>query len=162
MRDVTLIYCIKGEDVLLGMKKRGFAKGKLNGYGGKVESNEQITDAVIRELFEESSIEANKEKLNKVAEIDFYFKDLPKEKDWNQKVHVFFLKDWEGEPIETEEMKPFWCHYKEFPYEKMWIDDKYWLPLVFEGKKLKASFVFSGEGDSIYSHEIIETSFDSD
>lgn len=33
----TLAYITKENQVLLGLKKRGFGTGKLNGYGGKVE-----------------------------------------------------------------------------------------------------------------------------
>ena len=28
------------------------------------------------------------------------------------------------------------------PYDKMFQDDKYWLPLILEGEKIKAHFVF--------------------
>jgi 8-oxo-dGTP diphosphatase / 2-hydroxy-dATP diphosphatase len=34
--------------VLLGLKKKGFGKGKWNGFGGKVEKNETILEAAIR------------------------------------------------------------------------------------------------------------------
>jgi 8-oxo-dGTP pyrophosphatase MutT (NUDIX family) len=45
--------------VLLGMKKRGFGVGKINGYGGKVEDKETNDQACIRELNEESTLIAN-------------------------------------------------------------------------------------------------------
>jgi len=32
------------------MKKRGFGQGKWNGFGGKVEPNESIEQAAIREM----------------------------------------------------------------------------------------------------------------
>jgi 8-oxo-dGTP pyrophosphatase MutT (NUDIX family) len=38
------------------MKKRGFGHGKYNGFGGKVELNETIMDAAIRETNEECGI----------------------------------------------------------------------------------------------------------
>ncbi|MFT4261646.1 MAG: 8-oxo-dGTP diphosphatase [Candidatus Woesearchaeota archaeon] len=158
MRPVTLIYCIKGDEVLLGMKKRGFGKGKLNGYGGKVALNENIDEAAIRELAEEAKITAQKKDLEKVAEINFYFSDVPKEKDYDQKVHVFFLKKWSGEPTETEEMKPYWYKISDIPLEKMWVDDKYWLHKVFEGQKIRASFTFKDQGAAIkkYSLEAVK------
>jgi 8-oxo-dGTP pyrophosphatase MutT (NUDIX family) len=154
MRSATLVYCIRDNEVLLGMKKRGFGVGKLNGYGGKVHSSETIINAAARELFEEAKISCNVSDLEKFAEIDFYFPDVPIEKDWNQTVHVFILKKWKGHPQETDEMKPEWYNIVNVPVKKMWIDDEYWLPEVFSGKKIKASFSFSKEGDKILNYKI--------
>jgi 8-oxo-dGTP pyrophosphatase MutT (NUDIX family) len=159
MRAATLVYCIKKDAVLLGMKKRGFGVGKLNGYGGKVHENETITEAAVRELEEEAGITAKAGDLKKVAEIDFFFPDVPKEKGWDQTVHVYFLKKWKGEPAETEEMKPEWHMIKKIPLEKMWVDDSYWLRLIFEGKQIKAGFVFDKSGNNVVDHTIAETSF---
>lgn len=44
--------------VLLGLKKRGFGTGKWNGFGGKVEANENIRQAAVREMKEEAGIES--------------------------------------------------------------------------------------------------------
>ncbi|MCK5107123.1 MAG: 8-oxo-dGTP diphosphatase [Nanoarchaeota archaeon] len=159
MRPVTLVYCIRGNSVLFGMKKRGFGSGKLNGYGGKVDSGEKIIDSAVRELFEEARILCRKKDLKKVAEIDFYFNDIPKEKGWNQTVHVYILRKWLGEVEETEEMTPEWHKISKIPLDKMWIDDEYWLPLILKGKKIKASFVFDQEGESIKKYQIAETRF---
>lgn len=40
------------------MKKRGFGEGWWNGYGGKVQDGESMTDAMVRELQEESDLVA--------------------------------------------------------------------------------------------------------
>lgn len=37
--------------------------------------------------------------------------------------------------------------------EQMWPDDKFWLPKVLSGKKIKADFVFK-KGEIISSHNI--------
>jgi 8-oxo-dGTP pyrophosphatase MutT (NUDIX family) len=140
------------------MKKRGFGEGKLNGYGGKVGADESIAAAAIRELNEETGISADQIDLEKVAEIDFYFADIPEEKNWNQTVHVFFLRTWHGSPHETEEMKPEWHRVNALPMDKMWVDDKYWLMKVIEGKKIRASFTFAGKGESVLKHMIHEVS----
>ena len=44
----TLVLVHHGERVLLGLKKRGFGQGRWNGFGGKVEKGETITNAAIR------------------------------------------------------------------------------------------------------------------
>lgn len=154
MRPVTLVYCLRDDSVLLGMKKRGFGTGKLNGYGGKVGADECITAAAVRELEEEAGITANQVDLEKVAEIDFYFADVPEEKNWNQTVHVFFLRKWHGEPHESEEMKHEWHKIISLPMEKMWVDDQYWLMKVLKGEKIRASFTFAGQGESVLKHSI--------
>ena len=45
---LTLVLVCNETQVLLGMKKRGFGEGRWNGFGGKVESGETITEAAIR------------------------------------------------------------------------------------------------------------------
>ena len=58
-------------------------------------------------------------------------------------------------------MKPFWFNVNSIPYDKMFPDDSYWLPLILKGKKIKAHFNFN-ENWNILSSEIEEVeSFDS-
>ncbi|MGH7234380.1 MAG: DNA mismatch repair protein MutT, partial [Candidatus Saccharimonadales bacterium] len=74
--------------------------------------------------------------------------------DWNQQVVVFSCNEWEGEPIETEEMSPRWFAIKEIPYAEMWADDKYWLPEVLNGRYIKADFYFD-ENDNLLSYKVL-------
>jgi 8-oxo-dGTP diphosphatase/2-hydroxy-dATP diphosphatase len=39
---LTLAFISKGEDLLLGMKKRGLGEGRWNGFGGKVHSGKKV------------------------------------------------------------------------------------------------------------------------
>lgn len=126
------------------MKKRGFGMGKWNGVGGKVDKEDNsIIQAAIRETKEEIGIDANE--LEKVALLRFRF---PYKEDWNQDVHVFLIKKWQGQPQESEEMFPKWFRISDIPYQKMWDDDKFWLPHVLKGKRIDADFVFK-EGEII-------------
>ncbi len=133
------------------MKKRGFGAGKWNGPGGKVKEDETIEEAVIREVREEVGILVSKKDLEKVGEIEFFFSE---QKGWDIFVHIFFSKKWKGEPVESEEMKPEWFKISELPLDKMWVDDKYWLPDALAGKKFKAKFYFKGSGEEIDRYEI--------
>ena len=48
---LTLLFVLKAQpspQVLLGYKKRGFAQGRWNGFGGKVEPNETVENAAVR------------------------------------------------------------------------------------------------------------------
>ena len=147
LRQASLCLLIKDDEILLGMKKRGFAEGKWNGFGGKPNNNEKILDTAIREVVEEVGITPSS--LVQVALLDFYFPHHP---DWNQQVTVYSTTQWEGDPTETEEMKPKWFAKSKIPYNEMWVDDIYWLPLVLDGKKIRASFLF-GEGDKLLDQE---------
>lgn len=152
-KQATLVFLIKKSDlgiqeICLAMKKRGFGMNKWNGVGGKVEPGETIEQAAIRETEEEISVVIKD--ISKVAELTFYFSDNP---DWNQIVHVYFAENWEGEPIESEEMKPQWYSIDSIPYENMWPDDTFWLPKLIQGHKLKASFTLDSQ-DTILEQQI--------
>lgn len=152
MRDSNLCFLIRGDEVLLGMKKRGFGQGKWNGIGGKPEEGESVEGSMIRELFEEIGIEARIEDLKLYGQLDFYF---PTKKEWDQRVHLFCLYDWIGEPRETEEIAPLWYAKDALPYDEMWVDDPLWLPQVLSGEKIEAEFHFSADdGKEIRDFEI--------
>ncbi len=157
MKQATLCYLIKEKQqmqILLGLKKRGFGEGKLNGFGGKVKENETIEEAALRELEEEVGIIANC--IEKIGELDFFFSAVPKEKSWDQTVHIFVSKKWSGTPTETEEMKPLWFDAENLPFEKMWRDDPHWFPLMLKGKRFKGKFVFGKDNESVAEFEVKE------
>ena len=58
--------------------------------------------------------------------------------------YVFFTSNWSGTLIdECEETKPFWTDIASLDYSAMWEDDRLWLPLALEGKKVDGYFIFS-------------------
>mgnify|MGYP001609274800 CR=1 FL=1 len=153
MKLTTLCLAIKDGKVLLAMKKRGFGMGKWNGCGGKVEEGEEIPIAAAREMREEVGLFAEPANISKVGDIKFHFLDNP---GWNQHMHVFLVKDWQGEAQESEEMKPQWFDVKDIPFDAMWPDDKHWLPMVLAGKKIEGRFDFVNEGAQIDGYDIRE------
>ena len=148
MHAATLCFLINKQEgkILLGLKKRGFGAGKYNGYGGKINDGETIQEAALRELREESGIVVYPSYLIKHAELHFTF---PRKEAWNQIVHVFVAEQWEGNDSETDEMKPYWTLFHTIPYDKMWQGDKHWLPLVLQGKKIKAYITFAEDNESM-------------
>lgn len=153
MKPTTLCLLLKNNQILLAMKKRGFGAGKWNGVGGKVLEGESIELAAIREMKEEIGVDSDVADLENVGSIKFYFSDNP---EFDQHMHVFTLQNWQGEPSETEEMKPQWFGFSEIPYATMWIDDKFWLPKVLNGKKIDASFYFREGGKILENQEVRE------
>jgi mutator protein MutT len=151
MKQLTILFILSEDSVLLAMKKRGFGEGRWNGVGGKVEPGETPLEAIIRECQEE--IEVTPLEPEKVAEITFD----EQHKGVREQLHVdaFVTRKWSGTPTETEEMAPRWFKISEIPYDSMWADDPYWLPQIFAGKKLKASFTLNDE-DKVVTHEVEE------
>ena len=145
---LTLCLAVESGRVLLGMKKRGFGEGRWNGFGGKIEAGETIEEAARREMQEECGVLI--EQMEKVGVHEFEFFDKPGE---ILEVHVFRVDEWSGEPVETEEMRPQWFAFADIPYDTMWADDMYWMPLLLAGKKFRTRFLF-GEGDSLLEKEV--------
>jgi mutator protein MutT len=148
LRQATLCFLIKEDKILLAMKKRGFGVNKYNGVGGKKDDNETIENTAKRETHEEIGVIVKE--LEQVATLDFYF---PYNLNWGQQVIVFLVKEWQGEPQESEEMAPEWFDKSDMPFHKMWPDDECWLPLILDGKKVKGEFLF-GENEEIIDYKI--------
>src|SRR6266571_4319939 len=119
LRPRTITFLIQDNRILLGLKKKVFGKDYLLGIGGKVKKGETIEDGVIREMAEEVNVKPLS--LEKVGVLNFYFPHIENE-SWNQQVHVFTTELWEGEPQESEEIKPEWFKKENVPYERMWDD----------------------------------------
>lgn len=139
----------QGGKILLGMKKRGFGLGRWNGFGGKIRKGESIEDAARRELQEEAGLAA--EEMTEEGLLEFEFRGDPQ----TLEVHVFSVDRFTGEPQETEEMRPQWFPLEGIPYDTMWPDDKYWLPLFLQGKKFHGIFIFDGL-DTILRYQLEE------
>lgn len=153
MQDATLVFLTRGDEILLGLKKRGLAQGKLNGLGGKIERGETIEQAAAREVYEECGVVIALDDLERVARLEFFF---PAKPEWDQVVHVFLATRWRGEPRETAEMQPRWVDQRALPYAHMWTDDAYWLPLVLQGQYVHATFTFNADNETVRDARIRE------
>ncbi len=133
-----LTLCVVHTDthILLGLKKRGYGQGRWNGFGGKVQPGESIEEAARRELKEEVGIEIGQPQKRGV--LAFETAGDPEILE----VHVFSGRDFRGRPAESEEMRPEWFKLTEIPYDRMWPDDKYWLPLLLMGRNFEGRFYF--------------------
>lgn len=139
---VTTLCILKRDDeILLAMKKRGFGVGKYNGVGGKLKGDETPEEAMKRETFEEIGIVPTVYEKVGIVEFDEFYKG----ENQNLVFHLYLATEWNGEPVESEEMSPHWFKLGEIPYDKMFKDDSYWLPLILEGKKVQAYFRFDEE-----------------
>jgi len=134
----TLMFVIKDGRILLIEKKRGLGAGKINGPGGKIEPGETPLQAIIRETQEELLVTPHAPV--KLGELRFSMSDCP-----DILCHVYRSEDFSGTPTETDEAVPVWTALSEIPYQRMWEDDRHWLPLVLTQTSFRGSFVFEGE-----------------
>ena len=134
----TIVYIFnnKGE-VLLQKKARGFGAGNWNGPGGKIEAGETPEEGAKREVEEETGLIVDK--LESAGEIEFVFKH---NYDWNNYAHVFRALSWSGTPEDKGEGELKWFKIDEIPLDKMWDDDRYWLPGVLKGESVRKRFYF--------------------
>ncbi len=104
-RHLSWVLLRRGDEILRGLKKRGFGAGKLNGVGGKQEPNETIEECAIRETQEEIGVKITKfECLGRIIFDNLFYKNVP---ECNM-MHCFVATEWEGEPTESDEEAPQW------------------------------------------------------
>lgn len=154
MKAATIVYCVRGDEVLLGMKKVRFGAGKWNGFGGKVEAGESIEQGARREVKEKAGLSIAEGALIQVATVSFLFAEKPV-----FECHAFLAKEWQGELRESDEMLPRWFPISELPYKDMWASDLYWLPAVLLGHTLTGVCHFNDEGTVVETFEIRRTAF---
>ena len=145
MRKVFTLAIVHADGrILLGKKLQKIGAGLWNGFGGKVESGEVILDAAIRECQEEVGITPSA--ITWQGILYFHYPDEPLGASEHE-VHVFSVTKFSGRPKATPEMDaPTWFSQAEIPYDSMWADDVFWLPLLLAGKSFAGKFVFDMQG----------------
>ena len=134
----TQLFVIQEDQVLMIHKKLGLGAGKINGPGGRIEPGETPFDAAIREVEEEVCVTPTG--VQQCGELRFQFID-----GYSIHGYVFTATGYQGDPQETQEAIPLWISVHELPYEQMWEDDQYWMPLLLAGKAFDGRFLFDGE-----------------
>ena len=132
------MFVVRDGEILLIEKKRGHGAGKVNGPGGKMDRGETPLECAVRETEEELLISVTDAR--KVGELGFRMSDCP-----DIFCHVFLGSEFTGTPTETAEAVPLWVPLDAIPYDRMWEDDRHWLPLVLGGRSILGKFEFEGE-----------------
>ena len=127
-------------EVLLGFKKAGFGAGRWVGLGGHIEDGEEPEEAAAREVTEESGLTVSG--LVHMASLNFVFPARP---SWNQTADVFVTSDFDGEARESDEVIPQWFGVDALPFDRMWDDARYWMPLVLAGEQVRADITFADD-----------------
>lgn len=138
-QEATITFPVRDDEVLLGMKKRGHGVNYLNGFGGKLQPRETPLDATVRELKEESGLEADPGAIEPTGILTVMGSGKP------MVVYLSRCLDWQGTPEETEEMWPAWftighkltngTFVNHLPLETMWPNDRLWIIAAILGRK---------------------------
>eukprot|EP01132_Coremiostelium_polycephalum_P001475 gene1475-1860_t len=153
MKECSVCFFLKDNrtQVLLALKKRGFAKGKYDGPGGKFDASidKNIQDTTIRESIEEVGFKPIDLKPIGIHTCFFPNSTL--------KNTVFVCENFEGEPTESEEMKPYWFKKEDIPIESTWEDFKLWYNDIFDQPSTPFNYHFHfDENDKLISFKKIE------
>jgi 8-oxo-dGTP diphosphatase len=134
----TLLFVLQDGRILLIHKKTGLGAGKINGPGGRLEPGETPRDGAVREVREELCVTPTG--VAQAGELFFQFTD-------GYALHgsVFTASGFEGDLCETREAAPLWTPLDSIPYERMWADDRLWIPLMLRGTRFRGWFIFDGD-----------------
>lgn len=72
------------------------------------------------------------------------------------KLHIYSTRNATGEIKPNPDGEVKWFGLSDIPYYDMWPDDKYWLPLVLQGKKFDADFFFDEKNENVLKYQVRE------
>ncbi len=127
-------------------KENDYHHGKWNGLGGKFEPGESPEECAVREVKEESGLNAKSIKMK--GFITFPIFDGIE--DWY--VFLFVIDDYDGELIDSNEGNLEWIPNEELININLWDGDKYFIPWLFEDKFFSAKFIY--ENERFVEHEV--------
>jgi ADP-ribose pyrophosphatase YjhB (NUDIX family) len=130
----TIVFPLKGREVLLAKKTKKIGIGLWNGWGGAQEEGETIRQTAKREFEEESGLSALKEDLEYCGIVTFHNQKADGRK-FDVEVHMFLLRKWSGKIRPNPEMiEPTFWPISSLPFDQMMASDKDWLPFVIKGE----------------------------
>ena len=145
----TVCYIIDGKKLLMIKRAEGlFGAGKWSGLGGKVEAGESKEQACVREVFEESGLLVGGLKYH--GSLEFRFENTQE----SIIGYVFSTRSFRGQLTESSEGILRWIDFDEIPYSEMWVDSRYWLPLLIEGKDFNGEFHFDQEVSKVLDYKL--------
>ena len=146
--DTVICYLLKDNKVLMlyrNKKEIDINKGKWIGVGGHIEEKESPLDAVIREVYEETTLHINK--CEHVSDITFFFIDDV------EIMHVFTCNDFTGEvDYNCSEGTLKWIPLDELFSIPLWEGDKLFLkPILDKEPFFEMSMRY--EGDTLVEYK---------
>ncbi len=150
MKLATLCYVMReGKTLMLyrNKKENDYHEGKWNGLGGKFEPGETPEECALRELKEETGLDAINPRLKGM--ITFPMFDT--KEDWY--VFLFVIKEFSGELIDSPEGELAWIENERLTELNLWEGDKIFIPWLFQDKLFSAKFNYDNGKFTGYSVE---------
>ncbi len=130
----TLVFPVRGNEVMLAQKMTKIGAGYLNGWGGGVEEGETIVAGAAREFNEESGASVDLDDLTKVCIAHFKNNKIDGSV-FVCTVHIFTTRIWHGEIISTPAMAmPRWHPVSSLRYERLMPADYFLLERILSGE----------------------------
>jgi mutator protein MutT len=146
----VLCYIRDNGRVLLQLKAEGrFGGGRWNAPGGKIADGEAPAEAVVREVREETGLAVSD--LLEHGTLTFYFGD---EAEAGFSVHVCSTRRYRGALTANDEGPLEWVDEARLPYDRMWPDDRVWLPHLLAGRRFEGVFRLSADHAELLEHEL--------
>lgn len=143
---LPILRGLTGNQVLLGMKLRGFGAGHVVAPGGKIEPGESPAQAASRELQEETALIAEPASLEPGARVTFRFPANPAA---DMDCTVFLAQDFSGMAEVSDELAPAWYPVGHLPLPKMWDDSALWLGRMLDGERFDALVRMGEDNESV-------------
>ena len=150
MKFATLCYIRKDHKTLMihrVKKENDMHQGKWNGLGGKLEPGETPEECAIREIREESGLNAR----HLVLKGLLTFPQFAKNEDWY--AFVFVAYEFEGELIDSPEGLLQWIDDAELSDLNLWEGDKIFLPWLERPGFFSGKFVY--RNGKLIDHDVI-------
>lgn len=138
--------------LLLGYKKRGLGADLYNAAGGKIEPEETILAAAIRETQEEFCVTLLNPKHRGVLNIFNRSTHGPFAQE--SQIDLFVASEFEGTPSATEEMEPAWFNIEKIPFDSMIYNQRVYLPILLNTKEFFIKCDFYHQGSYLVNFEI--------
>lgn len=153
----TIVFPVRGDEVLLAIKGRSIGVGSRNAYGGgKEKEDKNLRHCAVRELHKESHLIARPEDMEWVGNAHF----LNEKEDGTTvlvKCAIYIIRTWTGKERSTPEMlDPRWFSIDNLPIENMMLADCHWVPLVLGGKKVIVEARYGPRQETLKSITVTE------
>jgi len=139
MKLATLCYVRRGGKTLMIhriKKENDVHQGKWNGLGGKLEQGETPEECALREIREESGLQATHLVLKGLLTFPLFANN----EDWY--AFVFVVDDFVGELIESSEGHLEWIDDQAILDLNLWEGDRVFLPWLDESGFFSAKFTY--------------------
>lgn len=147
MMSLAVCEVLDGRRILLKKETEGMGNGKWVGLSVELDRNSDPAHCAATLLKREVGLVAPRPLLHGVCNFYKGTAELP-----FVKAHIFSVKVPGGIGSRSRGMR--WFNLGSIPYDKMWDDDLFWLPLVVNGRRFNGSFVYDRNMKRVVNYRI--------